>query len=71
MAKYTKISFKKDELNLELARIFKEFMEKNFVHAILVPANQSSGVVKQTLFVDPAKYHFPIICVAPFASQHP
>jgi formate dehydrogenase subunit beta len=55
MAHYTKVSYKKDELNLELAKLFKELLEKNLVNAILVPARQPAGVVKQTLVVDPEK----------------
>ncbi len=55
MASYTKVPYKQDEFNLELSKIFKGLLEKHVVSAILSPAKQSSGIVKQTLIVDPEK----------------
>ncbi|MBU2509702.1 4Fe-4S binding protein [bacterium] len=55
MANYTKVSYKKDELNLEISKIFKQLMEKKVVSAVLAPSSQSSGVVRQTLIVNPIK----------------
>jgi len=54
MTNFTKISYKKDELNVELSKLFKSLLEKEVVSGILVPSKQASGLVMQTLIVDPA-----------------
>jgi formate dehydrogenase (coenzyme F420) beta subunit len=54
MANFTKISYQKDKLNVELSKLFKGLIEKQVVTAILAPAVQSSGLVMQTLIADPA-----------------
>jgi formate dehydrogenase (coenzyme F420) beta subunit len=54
MTNFTKISYQKESLNVELSKLFKGLIEKQVVNAILAPAVQSSGLVMQTLIVDPA-----------------
>jgi len=67
MTNFTKVSYKKDELNIELSKLFKGLLEKQVVSAILVPSTQASGLVMQTLVVDPAN----IGQVDPFAPVIP
>lgn len=55
MANFSKVSYKKDELNVELSNLFKSLIEKEVVNAVLAPALQQSGVIMQTLITDPAK----------------
>ena len=55
MANFTKISYEKDELNTELSKIFSKLIETGVVNGILSPTLNSTGVIKQTLIVDPAK----------------
>jgi formate dehydrogenase subunit beta len=53
MANFTKLSFKKGELNKQLADFFKGLMEKGVVDALLAPMKQSKRGVMQTLITDP------------------
>ena len=55
MAEYTKLSFKKGEMNAALAGLFKEMIEKGAVEAVLTPAASASKGVMQTLISDPEK----------------
>lgn len=54
MANFTKLSFKKGELNTELADLFKGLMEKGVVNALLAPMAQPRKGVMQTLVTDPS-----------------
>src|SRR5512137_2078562 len=49
MAKFAKLSFKKDELNKELSVLFKGMLEKGAVDAVLVPMAQPKKGVRLTL----------------------
>ncbi len=49
MAKFAKLSFKKDELNKELAGFFKGILENGAVDAILVPMAQNKKGVRLAL----------------------
>ncbi len=55
MPHYSKLSYEKGKLYTKLKNFFQGLIEKNFVSAILIPANQSTGIVKQTLIVDSSK----------------
>jgi len=54
MAKFAKLSFKKDELNKELAGFFKGILENGAVDAVLVPMAQTKKGVRLTLVTSPA-----------------
>lgn len=54
MANFTKMSFKKGELNKQLADLFKSLMEKGVVDALLSPMTQPKRGVMQTLITNPA-----------------
>ena len=49
MAKFAKLSFKKDELNKELAAFFKGMLENGAVDAVLAPMAQAKKGVRLTL----------------------
>ncbi|OQY01190.1 MAG: hypothetical protein B6I26_04855 [Desulfobacteraceae bacterium 4572_130] len=49
MSKSIKLSFKKGELNKELADFFKKMIEKNAIDALLAPMTQPNKGVMQTL----------------------
>ena len=55
MSNFTTVSYKKDELNKELAKLFTALLEKKTVDGIMVPCRQPSGTVMQTLITDPAQ----------------
>ena len=55
MAEFTKLSFKKGEMNTTLAGLFKDMIEKGAVEAVLTPAAHPSKGVMQTLIADPEK----------------
>ncbi len=63
MAKFAKLSFKKDELNKELSAFFKGMLEKGAVDAVLVPMAQPKKGVRLTLATSAAH----IGMVDPFA----
>ena len=67
MAEFTKLSFKKGEMNTALAGFFKDMIEKGAVEAVLTPAANSSRGVMQTLISDPEKTEM----VDPFAPVVP
>jgi formate dehydrogenase subunit beta len=67
MANFTKLSFKKGELNRELADFFKSMIEKGAVHALLAPMTQPEKGVMQTLVTDPSN----IENIDPFAPVVP
>ena len=46
MAKFAKLSFKKDELNKELSAFFKGMLENGAVDAVLVPMAQAKKGVR-------------------------
>jgi formate dehydrogenase (coenzyme F420) beta subunit len=54
MAKFAKMSFKKDELNKELAGFFKGMLENGAVNAVLAPMAQGAKGVRQTLVTSAA-----------------
>ena len=54
MANFTKLSFKKGELNQKLADLFKGMMEKGVVDALLAPMIQPKRGVMLTLVTDPS-----------------
>jgi formate dehydrogenase (coenzyme F420) beta subunit len=54
MAKFAKLSFKKDELNKELAGFFKGMLENGAVDAVLAPMAQARKGVRQTLVTSAA-----------------
>ncbi len=54
MAKFAKLSFKKDELNKELSGFFKGMLEKGAVDAVLVPMAQPKKGVRLTLITSAA-----------------
>jgi formate dehydrogenase subunit beta len=54
MAKFAKLSFKKDELNKELAGFFKGILENGAVDAVLVPMAQAKKGVRLTLVTSAA-----------------
>jgi formate dehydrogenase subunit beta len=54
MAKFTKLSFKKGELNKELTGFFKKLMETGVTDALLAPMAQPKRGVMQTLVTDAA-----------------
>lgn len=49
MAKFTKLSFTKGELNTQLSGLFSDMLENNAVDAVLAPMVQSQKGVMQTL----------------------
>jgi len=55
MVEFTKLSFKKGEMNTALAGLFKDMIEKGAVEAVLTPAANSNRGVMQTLISDPEK----------------
>ena len=67
MAEFTKLSFKKGEMNAALAGLFKDMIEKGAVEAVLSPSACSSKGVMQTLITDPEKMGM----VDPFAPVVP
>ncbi len=67
MANFTKLSFKKGELNTKLADLFKVMMEKGVVDALLAPMAQPKRGVMQTLITDPAH----VESIDPFAPVVP
>ena len=54
MAKFAKLSFKKDELNQELSEFFKGILENGAVDAVLVPMAQTKKGVRLTLVTSAA-----------------
>jgi formate dehydrogenase subunit beta len=54
MAKFAKLSFKKDELNKELSGFFKGMLENGAVDAVLVPMAQAKKGVRLTLITSAA-----------------
>ncbi len=54
MAKFAKLSFKKDELNKELSGFFKGILENGAVDAVLVPMAQNKKGVRLTLITSSA-----------------
>ncbi len=67
MANFTKLSFKKGELNKKLADFFKGMMEKRVVDALLAPMKQPKRGVMQTLITDPSH----VEAIDPFAPVVP
>ena len=67
MANFTKLSFKKGELNTTLADFFKGMMEKGVVDALLAPMTQPKRGVMQTLVTDPSH----VEAIDPFAPVIP
>lgn len=55
MANFTKLSFKKGELNNKLADFLKSLIEKGAVNALLAPMKQPKRGVMQTLVTDPSQ----------------
>lgn len=55
MAKFAKLSFKKDELNKELSGFFKGMLENGAVDAVLVPMTQKKGGVRLALVTSAAQ----------------
>jgi len=55
MAQFTKLSFKKGEMNTTLAGLFRDMIKKGTVEAVLTPAAHPSKGVMQTLIADPEK----------------
>jgi formate dehydrogenase subunit beta len=55
MSNFTTVSYSKDALNKELAKLFSTLLEQKTVGAVLAPCRQPSGTVMQTLITDPAK----------------
>jgi len=49
MAKFTKLSFSKGELNTQLSGLFSDMLENNAVDAVLAPMVQTPKGVMQTL----------------------
>ena len=54
MAKFAKLSFKKDELNKELSAFFKRMLENGAVDAVLVPMAQAKKGVRLSLVASAA-----------------
>jgi formate dehydrogenase subunit beta len=54
MAKFARLSFKKDELNKALSEFFKGMLEKGPVEAVLVPMAQAKKGVRLTLITSAA-----------------
>ena len=67
MAKFAKLSFKKDELNKKLAAFFKGMLENEAVDAVLVPMAQGKKGVRLTL-VTSADHTGPVDPFAPIAA---
>ena len=67
MANFTKLSFKKGELNQKLADLFKGMMEKGVVDALLAPMIQPKRGVMLTLITDPSH----VSAIDPFAPVVP
>lgn len=67
MANFTKLSFKKGELNQKLADLFKGMMEKGVVDALLAPMIQPKRGVMLTLVTDPSH----VGAIDPFAPVVP
>lgn len=55
MSNFTTISYKENELNKELAKVFAALLEKKTVDAVLAPCRQPNGTVMQTLITNPAQ----------------
>ncbi len=54
MAKFAKVSFKKDEMNKALSRFFQGILEKGAVDAVLAPMAQAPKGVRLSLFTSAA-----------------
>ncbi|MCP4118347.1 MAG: formate dehydrogenase, partial [Desulfobacteraceae bacterium] len=67
MAKFTKLSFKKGELNKELANLFKGMIENGAADALLAPMAQPKKGVMQTLVTNPSN----VEAIDPFAPVVP
>ena len=67
MANFTKLSFKKGELNKRLADFFKGMMENRGVDAVLAPMTQPKKGVMQTLVTHPSH----VEAIDPFAPVVP
>jgi formate dehydrogenase subunit beta len=67
MAKFAKLSFKKDELNKKLAAFFKSLLENEAVDAVLAPMAQGKQGVRLTL-VTSADHTGPVDPFAPIAA---
>jgi formate dehydrogenase (coenzyme F420) beta subunit len=67
MAKFAKLSFKKDELNKKLSSFFKGMLENDAVDAVLVPMAQNKQGVRLTL-VTSAAHIEPVDPFAPIAA---
>ena len=67
MAKFAKLSFKKDEMNKKLAGFFKGLLENEAVGAVLVPMAQGKQGVRLTL-VTAADHTGPVDPFAPIAA---
>lgn len=67
MANFTKLSFKKGELNTKLADLFKGMLEKGVVDALLAPMTQPKRGVMQTLVTHPSH----VEAIDPFAPVVP
>ena len=67
MAKFAKLSFKKDEMNKKLAAFFKGLLENEAVDAVLVPMAQGKQGVRLTL-VTSADHTGPVDPFAPIAA---
>jgi formate dehydrogenase subunit beta len=67
MANFTKLSFKKGELNRKLADLFKDMMKKGVIDALLAPMTQPKKGVMQTLITNPSQLE----TIDPFAPVVP
>jgi formate dehydrogenase subunit beta len=67
MAEFTKLSFKKGEMNTALAGLFKDMIGKGAAEAVLTPATHPNRGVMQTLISDPDRMNI----VDPFAPVVP
>jgi formate dehydrogenase (coenzyme F420) beta subunit len=67
MAKFAKLSFKKDEMNKKLAAFFKGMLENEAVDAVLLPMAQGKQGVRLTL-VTSAEHIAPVDPFAPIAA---
>jgi formate dehydrogenase (coenzyme F420) beta subunit len=67
MAKFAKLSFKKDEMNQKLAAFFKGMLENEAVEAVLVPMAQNKQGVRLTL-ITAADHTGPVDPFAPIAA---
>jgi len=73
MAKFTKLSFKKGELNKKLADFFKGMLKQGAINALLAPMAQPKKGVMQTLITCPSNVEAPesITTIDPFAPVVP